>query len=104
MNWWCSARTRMRRSRYWPYAFGSGVEEETFWSRVNAVWTHFSTSPEAGIWSYFSISCTDTVNYSLSMDPQLGIGMAVNKLETYTEPFVADLTALGINVTTNYTQ
>lgn len=86
------------------YSFGSDIEQETFWYGIDAMWTYFSTWPEAGIWSYFSISCTDTVDCSLSMDPQLGIGMTIDELKVYTEPFIANLTALGINVTTSYTQ
>lgn len=86
------------------YDFESGVEEETFWSSVDAMWTYFTTWPEAGIWTYFSISCTDTVDCSFSMNPQLGIGMTVDELKTHTEPFIANFTTLGINVTTDYTQ
>lgn len=86
------------------YSFGSGLDEETFWSGIDAFWGYFNTWPDYGIWSYFTISCTDTVDCSMSMNPQLGIGMTQAELETYTEPFIANLTALSINVNTTYTE
>lgn len=86
------------------YDFGTGVAEETFWAGIDALWSYFTTWPEAGVWSYFTISCTDTVDCSIAMNPQLGVGMTVDQLKTQTEPFLANLTALGINVTANYTQ
>lgn len=86
------------------YSFGSGVAEETFWSGIDTLWTYFPTWAEAGIWSYFTIFCTDRVDCSLSMDAQLGIGMSRDELNTHIGPFIANLTALGINTNTNHTE
>lgn len=86
------------------YSFGTGVPEETFWSAIDEFWTYFTVWPDLGIWSYFTISCTDTVDCVLSMAPQLAINMTQSEFETHMAPFFANLTALGINVTTTFTE
>lgn len=86
------------------YSFGSELDEETFWSGIDAFWSYFTMWPEVGVWSYFTISCTDAVDCSMSMNPQLGINMTKAELETEMAPFFADLLALGIDVNTTYTE
>lgn len=86
------------------YSFGTGIAEETFWSAVDIFWNYFTVWPDLGIWSYFTISCTDTVDCVLSMAPQLAINSTQTDFETIIAPFFANLTSLGITVNTTYTQ
>ncbi|KAL1848531.1 hypothetical protein Daus18300_013584 [Diaporthe australafricana] len=78
------------------YSFGSGVDEDTFWAGIDALWHQFTTWPEAGIWSYFSMACTDTVNCTFSMAPQVAPGMNKSELEGHNAAFFANLSSLGI--------
>ncbi|KAJ0107569.1 hypothetical protein J7T55_007759 [Diaporthe amygdali] len=80
------------------YSFGSGVDEHTFWTAMDAFWQQFTTWPEAGIWSYFSIACADVVNCTFSMAPQVAPGMNKSELEGHNAAFFANLSSLGITV------
>lgn len=86
------------------YSFGTDLAEETFWSAVDAFWTYFTIWPDLNIWSYFTISCTDTVDCVLSMAPQLGINLTQAELATNMAPFFASLTTLGIEIVPTYTE
>lgn len=86
------------------YTFGSGLDEDTFWAGIDVFWSYFPTWPESNIWSYFTISCTDAADCSLSMDPALAVGMNATEFETSMAPFFANLSTLGIQVNTTYTE
>jgi len=58
----------------------------------------FTTWPEAGIWSYFSMACEDVVNCTFSMAPQVAPGLNKTELESHNAAFFANLSSLGISV------
>ncbi|KAI7783097.1 FAD-linked oxidoreductase YvdP [Diaporthe eres] len=80
------------------YTFGSGVDEEAFWTGIDALWQQFTTWPGAGIWSYFSFACEDVVNCTFSMAPQVAPGLSKSELEDHNAALFANLSSLGISV------
>ncbi|KUI58947.1 putative FAD-linked oxidoreductase YvdP [Cytospora mali] len=86
------------------YNFGTGVEPETFWSGINALFEQFPSWPKATLYSYWSIACSNATSCSMYMAPQIGPDMNTTELETLNAPLFANLSSLGIPVNNlNYT-
>lgn len=67
-------------------------------NRLETFRQHFTTWPETGIWSYFSIACEGVVNCTFSMAPQVAPGLSKSELEDHNAALFANLSSLGISV------
>ncbi|KAI8305290.1 FAD-linked oxidoreductase ZEB1 [Colletotrichum sp. SAR11_240] len=82
------------------YSFNTGgnVSTEAFWSGVDAVFAVFPEYADAGMFSYWSLVCTNDTDCTFSMLPQLGIDMDADKLKSVSAPLFGNLSALHIPV------
>ncbi|KAI8272682.1 FAD-linked oxidoreductase ZEB1 [Colletotrichum sp. SAR 10_98] len=82
------------------YSFNTGgnVSTEAFWSGVDAVFAVFPEYADAGMFSYWSLVCTNKTDCTFSMLPQLGIDMNAAKLKSLSAPLFGNLSALHIPV------
>ncbi|ROW08546.1 hypothetical protein VPNG_06197 [Cytospora leucostoma] len=86
------------------YNFGTGVEPETFWSGIDALFAQFPSWPKATLYSYWSIQCSDATSCTMYMAPQIGPDLDTTQLEALNAPLFANLSSLGIPVNDlNYT-
>lgn len=86
------------------YNFGTGVESETFWSGIDALFAQFPSWPKAALYSYWSIQCSNATSCAMYMAPQIGPDLDAIELEALNAPLFASLLSLGIPVNDlNYT-
>ncbi|KAI1457894.1 FAD-binding domain-containing protein [Annulohypoxylon moriforme] len=89
------------------YSFGvsDNVSTEVFWNGVNTVFSKFPEYADAGMYSYFSVSCLSTCTFSMA--PQWANDLVATGLQNLSAPLFNELAALGITVTdavyTDYT-
>ncbi|KAI1080022.1 FAD-binding domain-containing protein [Whalleya microplaca] len=89
------------------YRFGTGsqVSQETFWKGMDVIFAKFPEYTDAGMYSYWSIACTNVTECSFSMAPQWGNDMDAAALKNLSTPLFNELTDLGIPVDgINYTE
>ncbi|KAI0011536.1 FAD-binding domain-containing protein [Xylariaceae sp. FL0662B] len=89
------------------YSFGTGnqVSRETFWQGMDAVFAKFPEYADAGMYSYWSITCTTPAECSFSMAPQWGNNMDAAGLRNISTPLFDELAGLAIPVNAiNYTE
>lgn len=89
-------KTRITRL---TYTFGgAGVNSTTFWAGVDALFAQFPTWPDSGIWSYWSIKCTNKTGESciFSMAPQFAPDLDTQQVQDLSASVFSNLTALGI--------
>lgn len=86
------------------YTFGTGVEPETFWAAVAAIYGYFQEWPAAGLYTYHSIMCSTATECVFSMAPQFAPNFTTEQLEALNAPFFETLSSLNITVDSlNYT-
>ncbi|KAK9423322.1 hypothetical protein SUNI508_04216 [Seiridium unicorne] len=99
--------------RAWPktpitrltYTFSRGnVTADKFWEGMDSFHALAPTWTEAGIFTYWSVACTDTIDCTLSMAPQIAPDLSIEELEAINAPLFDSLDSLGIVVENlNYT-
>ncbi|KAH8667106.1 hypothetical protein BX600DRAFT_436471 [Xylariales sp. PMI_506] len=80
------------------YTFGTGVDVDTFWAGLNALFSYFPSWPKAGLYAYWSITCANTTSCVFAMAPQLAPDLNQSQLQDLLQPFFSNLTDLGIPV------
>lgn len=80
------------------YSFGTGVDSETFWAGIDVLLGQFPTWPTFGLYSYWTLSCSNPTDCLFTMAPQLAPDLNQTALEAILEPFFNGLSALGIAV------
>ncbi|KAI0112755.1 FAD-binding domain-containing protein [Hypoxylon sp. NC0597] len=80
------------------YSFGIGtdVSTDTFWKGVDAVFAKFPEYADAGMYSYWSISCFS--DCSFAMAPQWANDIDSTGLKNLSKPLFDELRELGITV------
>lgn len=78
------------------YTFGTGIDVETFWAGFDIFLAQFPTWPGAGVYSYFSVTCTNSTSCVLEMTAGFGLGLNQTQYEEAVQPFVDGLEELGI--------
>lgn len=99
--------------RAWPktpitrltYTFARGnVSADNFWKGMDAFHALAPGWTEAGIFSYWSVACTNTIDCTLSMAPQIAPDMSIDEVQAINAPLFRKLHCLGIVVDNlNYT-
>ncbi|KAI0174399.1 hypothetical protein BJ166DRAFT_561931 [Pestalotiopsis sp. NC0098] len=80
------------------YNFGSGVPLDTFWAGAEALFAQFPKWPKAGMYSYWSFSCSNSTGCVFSMAPQLAPDLGVDEVLTLSQPLFGRLEELDIPV------
>ncbi|KFA52700.1 hypothetical protein S40293_08766 [Stachybotrys chartarum IBT 40293] len=99
--------------RAWPktpitrltYTFARGnATADNFWKGMDAFHALAPAWTEAGIFSYWSVACTNTIDCTLSMAPQIAPDMSIDEVQAINAPLFRKLHCLGIVVDNlNYT-
>jgi hypothetical protein len=92
--------------RAWPktrisrltYSFGSNVSNDTFWTGIDALFNQFPIWPKAGLYSYWSISCSNSTGCLFSMAPQFAPGLSLDETKALSAPLFDRLDSLGIPI------
>lgn len=82
----------------YSFSTSASVSNATFWSGIDAFFATFPSYADAGMYTYYTISCTNTTTCSLAVNPLWANNMTSAQLEAFHAPFFAALTALGIGV------
>lgn len=86
------------------YNFGTNIEPDTFWSGIDALFQQFPSWPKETLYSYWSITCSNSTSCRMDMAPQIGPDMNTTQLKALNAPLFANLSSLGIAVNDlNYT-
>ncbi|KAK4223295.1 bifunctional solanapyrone synthase [Podospora fimiseda] len=78
------------------FATGPNVTVDTFFAGVKAYMSYFDTITSAGAYGYFLVVSFAPGEYFFSMMPLWGNNMTQPQFETLLNPFLTDLTNLGI--------
>lgn len=82
----------------YSFSTSASVSNATFWSGIDAFFATFPSYADAGMYTYYTISCTNTTTCSLAVNPLWANNMTSAQLEAFNAPFFAALAALGIGV------
>ncbi|KAK0751294.1 hypothetical protein B0T18DRAFT_361701 [Schizothecium vesticola] len=80
------------------------VSADTFWAGVNSYFSHFDRFTSAGAYGYFLVVSIGPSQYLFNFMPFWGSNMTAPQLRTLVDPFLADLTKLGVPITPNITE
>ncbi|GME51418.1 hypothetical protein ZTR_07060 [Neofusicoccum parvum] len=82
------------------YSFSTSVSvsNTTFWNGIDAFFATFPSYADAGMYTYYTLSCTNITACSLTVNPLWANNMTSIQLQTFNAPFFTQLNSLGISV------
>ncbi|KAH7060667.1 hypothetical protein B0J12DRAFT_340423 [Macrophomina phaseolina] len=82
----------------YSFSTGANVSSSAFWSGIDVFFATYPTYADAGMYTYYTISCANATTCTLAVNPLWATNTTCAQLRAFTGPYFAQLATLGISV------